>query len=31
MIEIVAKCSEFLTHLRILTLNVVESIIRWRE
>lgn len=25
------KCSEILTHLRILTLSVVESVVRWRE
>lgn len=29
--QIVEKASELLTHLRILSLNVVESILRWRD
>ena len=28
--EIINKASELLTHLRILSLNVVECILRWR-
>ncbi len=29
--DIIEKSSELLTHLRILSLNVVECILRWRE
>jgi hypothetical protein len=29
--KIIEKSSELLTHLRILSLNVVECILRWRE
>lgn len=29
--EIVAKSSELLTHLRILSLNVVECVSKWKE
>ena len=29
--EVVSKCSELITHMRVLSLNVVESVIRWRE
>ncbi len=29
--QIIERSSELLTHLRILSLNVVESILRWRD
>ena len=29
--ELVEKCCEIITHLRILNINVIESIFKWRE